>query len=37
MILGPKKKAETGGPAAKRAKRGGSAVKLEQTTGENMA
>ncbi|XP_029185046.2 bromodomain-containing protein 3-like isoform X2 [Acropora millepora] len=32
MILGPKKKAETGGSAAKRAKRGGSAVKLEQTT-----
>lgn len=37
MILGPKKKAETGGSAAKRAKRGGSAVKLEQTTGEKIA
>ncbi|XP_068687592.1 bromodomain-containing protein 3-like isoform X1 [Montipora foliosa] len=30
MILGPKKKAEPGGPAAKRTKRGVSAVKLEQ-------
>ena len=34
MILGAKKKAEPGGPVAKRAKRGTvSAVKMEQTPG----
>ena len=33
-MLGPKKKAETSGPAAKRAKRGGvPPVKMEQTPG----
>ena len=34
MMLGAKKKAEPGGPAAKRAKRGSvPAVKMEQTPG----
>ena len=36
MILGPKKKAEPGGPAAKRTKRGVSAVKLEQIPGKTL-